>query len=66
MVDAVIRLFLKNYNVAELHQLYSALAECRVVCNGYSVATVNSVKDLDEALAYISGYIDARCGGDDK
>lgn len=66
MVAAVIRLFLKNYNVAELNQLYSALAECRGVCIGYPGAAVNPVKDLDEALAYISGYIDARCGGAEK
>ena len=62
----MIRLFLKNYTVAELHKLYSELTECRGVCTGLPVALVNPLKDLDEALAYISGYIDARCGGVEK
>ena len=62
----MIRLFLNNYSVVELHQLYSALAESKGVCTGLPVPAANPLKDLDEALAYISGYIDARCGGVEK
>ena len=54
----MIRLFLKNYKEHELRMLYNALADARA-----TVATdtpSNSMKDLDEALLYLCGYIDAK------
>lgn len=54
----MIRLYLKNYKPAELIQLYNALSQARTTVKA-DVLT-NTVKDLDEALQYISGYIDAK------
>ena len=54
----MIRLYLKNYKPAELIQLYSALALARTMVN--SDVPTNTAKDLDEALQYISGYLDAK------
>ena len=54
----MIRLYLKNYKPAELSQLYNALSFVRTMVKG-DVPT-NTAKDLDEALQYISGYMDAK------
>ena len=54
----MIRLYLKNYKSAELVQLYNALSLSRTMVKD-DVPT-NTTKDLDEALQYISGYIDAK------
>ena len=57
----MIRLYLKNYRAVELVQLYNALSLARSAVK-VDVPT-NSCKDLDEALVYLSGYMDAK--GDD-
>lgn len=54
----MIRLYLKNYKLAELVQLYNALSLARSMVNG-DVPT-NTAKDLDESLQYIFGYMDAK------
>lgn len=54
----MIRLYLKNYKPAELIKLYNALSIARTMVNA-DVPT-NPVKDLDEVLQYISGYMDAK------
>lgn len=54
----MIRLYLKNYKPAELVQLYNALSLARTMVKA-DVQT-NMVKDLDEVLQYISGYMDAK------
>ena len=54
----MIRLYLKNYKPAELVQLYNALSLARTMVKD-DVPT-NTAKDFDEALQYISGYIDAK------
>lgn len=54
----MIRLYLKNYKPAELVQLYNALSLARTMVKG-DVQT-NTAKDLDEALQYMSGYMDAK------
>ena len=54
----MIRLYLKNYKPAELVQLYNALSLARTMDKA-NVPT-NMAKDLDEALQYISGYMDAK------
>mgnify|MGYP000313097755 FL=1 len=54
----MIRLYLKNYKPAELVQLYNALSLARTMVK--SDVPTNTVKDLDEVLQYISGYIDAK------
>lgn len=54
----MIRLFLKNYNLADLVQLYNALLLARTMVKA-DVLT-NTAKDLDEVLQYISGYMDAK------
>ena len=54
----MIRLFLKNYKEHELRVLRDALADARA-----TVATdtpSNPMNDLDEALLYLCGYIDAK------
>ena len=48
MVDAVIRLYLKNYKLAELVQLYNALTTASALVKE-NVPT-NPSKDLDETL----------------
>lgn len=54
----MIRLYLKNYKPAELVQLYNAMSlACTMV---KSDVPTNTVKDLDEVLQYISGYMDAK------
>ena len=54
----MIRLYLKNYKPVELVQLYNALS---LACNIVKAdVPTNTSKDLDEALQYISGYIDAK------
>ena len=54
----MIRLYLKNYKLAELVQLRDALSLARSTV----VADVptNQAKDLDELLVYLSGYIDGK------
>lgn len=54
----MIRLYLKNYKPAELVQLYNALSLARTMVN--TDVPTNTVKDLDEVLQYISGYMDAK------
>lgn len=54
----MIRLYLKNYKPVELVQLYNALSLARSVVKA-DIPT-NTVKDLDEALQYMSGYMDAK------
>lgn len=54
----MIRLYLKNYKPAELVQLYKAMSFARTMVKA-DVQT-NTVKDLNEVLQYISGYIDAK------
>lgn len=54
----MIRLYLKNYKPAELVQLYNALSLARTMVKA-DVPT-NTAKDLDEALQYMSGYMDAK------
>lgn len=54
----MIRLYLKNYKPVELVQLYDALSLARTVVKA-DVPT-NTVKDLDEVLQYMTGYMDAR------
>lgn len=54
----MIRLYLKNYKPAELVQLYNALSLARTMVKA-DVST-NTVKDLDEVLQYMSGYMDAK------
>lgn len=54
----MIRLYLKNYKPAELVQLYNALSLARTMVKADVLA--NTAKDLDEALHYMSGYMDAK------
>lgn len=54
----MIRLYLKGYKPAELVQLYNALSLARTMVKADVLA--NTAKDLDEALQYISGYMDAK------
>jgi len=54
----MIRLYLKNYKPAELVQLYNALSLARTMA--MADVSINTAKDLDEVLQYISGYMDAK------
>lgn len=54
----MIRLYLKNYKPSELVQLYNALSLARTMVKSY--VPTNTVKDLDEVLQYMSGYMDAK------
>lgn len=54
----MIRLYLNNYKLAELVQLYNALSLARTMVKADVLA--NTAKDLDEALQYMSGYMDAK------
>ena len=54
----MIRLYLKNYKPVELVQLYNALSLARTTVK--SDVSTNTVKDLDEVLQYMSGYMDAK------
>lgn len=58
LVDAVIRLYLKNYKTVELVQLYNALTVARAVVS--SPAPSHVASDLDEIMVYLSGYMDAK------
>lgn len=51
----MIRLYLKNYSEAECADLYNALS---LVSNGIAQGT-ESCKDIDSALDYLTGYMDA-------
>lgn len=54
----MIRLYLKAYKTVELVELYNALSLVRSTLD--TNARNNPVKDIDEALVYLSGYMDAR------
>lgn len=54
----MIRLYLKNYKPAELVQLYNAILLARTMVK--SDVPTNTVKDLDEVLQYMSGYMDGK------
>ena len=54
----MIRLYLKNYKPAELVQLYNALSLARTMVK--TDVSTSTVKDLDEVLQYMSGYMDAK------
>ena len=54
----MIRLYLKNYKESELYVLYNALSVARSAVE--SVIPSNPMKDVDEALHYVGGYIDAK------
>lgn len=58
VVDAVIRLYLKAYKPVELAQLYQALHMARAMLSG--AVKSHPVCDLDEALVYLAGYMDAK------
>ena len=58
VVDVVIRLYLKAYKPAELVQLYNALTVARATVS--SPAQSHVASDLDEIIAYLSGYMDAK------
>lgn len=51
----MIRLYLKNYKPAELVQLYNAMSLARTMVK--SDVPTNTVKDLDEVLQYMLGYM---------
>lgn len=54
----MIRLYLKSYKPADLVQLYNALSLARTMVK--TDVLTNTVKDLDEVLQYITGYMDAK------
>lgn len=54
----MIRLYLKNYKLAELVQLYNALSLARTMVK--TDVPTNTAKDLDEVLYYIFVYMDAK------
>lgn len=54
----MIRLYLKNYKYSELRTLYNALSVVRSAVE--TAMPSNPMKDLDEALNYMAGYIDAK------
>ena len=56
----MIKLYLDNYKSFELVQLYNALSLARIIVEA-DVST-NTLKDLDEALQFMSRYIDAKGG----
>ena len=54
----MIRLYLKNYKYSELRTLYNALSVARSAVE--TAIPSNPMKDLDETLNYMDGYIDAK------
>lgn len=54
----MIRLYLKNYKDSELRTLYNALSVARSAVE--TAMPSNLMKDLDKALNYMDGYIDAK------
>lgn len=54
----MIRLYLKSYKFDEVVELYNALSFARTSVTADGPA--NTAKDLDEALQYIAGYLDAK------
>lgn len=56
----MIRLYLKNYKLVELVQLYNALIVARAAVS--SPAPSHVASDLDEIIVYLSGYMDAKGG----
>lgn len=54
----MIRLYLKNYKLADLVQLYNALSLARTMVK--TDVPTNTAKDLDEVLYYIFVYMDAK------
>ena len=54
----MIRLYLNAYRPAELSELYDALhTACTTLVH---TSKSHPVSDLEEALAYLAGYIDAK------
>lgn len=54
----MIRLYLKNYKETELRTMYNALSGARSAVD--TATPSNPMKDLDEALHYMDGYMDAK------
>lgn len=54
----MIRMYLKNYKIAELVQLHNVLSLARSAVT--SPAPSHVANDLDEILVYLTGYIDAK------
>lgn len=54
----MIRLYLKNYKETELCTLYKALSGARSAVD--TATPSNPMKDLDEVLHYMDGYMDAK------
>lgn len=54
----MIRLYLKSYKSAELVQLHNVLSQARAAVT--SPAHSHVASDLDDILAYLTGYIDAK------
>lgn len=54
----MIRLYLKNYKDYELRTLYNALSGARSAVE--SATSSSPMKDLDAALHYMDGYMDAK------
>ena len=59
----MIRLYLKNYKFAELVHFHNVLSDAVKAVKTKAGVDSNPSKDLDEALVYLSGYMDAK--GDD-
>ena len=59
----MIRLYLKNYKPVELVHFYNALSDVVKIVKAKAGVDSSPSKDLDEALVYLSGYMDAK--GDD-
>ena len=55
-MDAVIRLYLKSYSERDLTDLYNALSFAR---SATPMTEARVLHDIDEALLYITGYVDA-------
>ena len=55
----MIRLYLKNYKPDEIVQLYNSLSIARSTVEAHAT---NTIKDLDEILVYLSGYMDGKDG----
>ena len=55
----MIRLYHKNYKLDELVQLYNSLPIVRSTVEAHAT---NIIKDLDELLVYLSGYMGGKDG----
>lgn len=56
----MICLYLKNYKFVELVHFYNALSDVVKIVKAKAGVDSNPSKDLDEALVYLSSYIDAK------